>query len=64
MNDRDLDLRAGLWLWQGRRRGAQLELATSPVFALGVEFAVLALLVAAPFRVALILGGRRHLVKP
>lgn len=55
-----LDAVAGLWLWQGRRRGARLGLATSPlVFALGVGFAVPFLLVTAPIRVALILSGRR-----
>ena len=60
-----LDVVAGLWLWQGRRQGARLGLATSPVaFALGVGFAVPFLLVTAPIRVALILRGRRRLGRP
>lgn len=60
-----LDVVAGLWLWQGRRRGARLGLATSPpAFALGVGFAVPFLLVTVPIRVALILSDRRQLVKP
>jgi hypothetical protein len=60
-----LDAVAGLWLWQGRRRGARLGLATSPLmFALGAGFAVPFLLVTVPIRVALILSGRRQLLKP
>ena len=56
-----LDVVAGLWLWQGRRRGVRLGLATSPLaFALGVGFAVPFLLVTVPIRVALILSGRRR----
>ena len=55
-----LDVAAGRWLWQGRKRGASLGLATSPIaFALGTGFAVPFLLVTAPIRVALILAGQR-----
>ena len=57
-----LDVVAGIWLWQGRRRGARLGLATSPVtLALGVGFALPFLLLAAPIRAALVLVGRRSL---
>ena len=57
-----LDVVAGIWLWQGRRRGAQLGLATSPVtLALGVGFALPVLLLSAPIRAALVLVGRRTL---
>jgi hypothetical protein len=60
-----LDVVAGLWLWRGRRGGARLGLATSPVvFALGVGFAVPILLVTVPIRVALILSRRRRLGEP
>lgn len=59
-----LDVVAGIWLWQGQRRGARLGLATSPlVFALGVGFAVPFLLATVPLRVVLLLSGRRQLVK-
>lgn len=57
-----LDVVAGIWLWQGRRRGAWLGLATSPVtLALGIGFALPFLLVAAPIRAALVLVGHRAL---
>jgi hypothetical protein len=57
-----LDVAAGVWLWQGRRRGATLALATAPAeLALGVGFALPFLLVAVPIRTALVLVGRRSL---
>jgi len=57
-----LDLLAGAWLWQGRRRGAALGLATSPVtFALAAGFALPFLLAGVPIRAALVLAGRRSL---
>jgi hypothetical protein len=57
-----LDLLAGAWLWQGRRRGAVVGLATSPVtFVLAAGFALPFLLAAVPIRAALILAGRRSL---
>jgi hypothetical protein len=57
-----LDLLTGVWLWQGRRRGAWLGLATSPfALILGAGFALPFLLVAVPVRVALVLAGRRNL---
>jgi hypothetical protein len=47
---------AGIWLWQGRRRGARLGLTMTPlVLILGVGFALPALLLLAPTRAALIL---------
>ena len=53
---------AGLWLWQGRWRGATLGLATTPfALALGAGFALPFLLGGVPIRVALVLAGRRSL---
>ena len=57
-----LDVVAGVWLWQGKKRGANLGLATTlPALALGAGFALPFLLVGVPIRVALILAGRRTL---
>jgi hypothetical protein len=57
-----LDVLAGIWLWQGKRRGARLGLATSPLaFALGLGFALPFLLAGVPIRAALVLAGRRGL---
>lgn len=54
-----LDLLAGFWLWQGRRRGARLGLATTPAaLFLGAGFALPFLLAGIPLRVALVLLGR------
>jgi hypothetical protein len=56
------DVLAGIWLWQGRRRGAVLGLATTPVaLALGAGFALPFLLAGVPIRVALVVAGRRSL---
>ena len=56
------DVVAGLGLWRGRRWGARMGLATSPVaLALGVGFGLPLILVGAPIRVALVLAGRRSL---
>ena len=56
------DVVAGLGLWRGRRWGARLGLATSPVaFALGVGFDLPFILVGGPVRMALVLAGRRSL---
>ena len=53
---------AGAWLWQGRRRGARLGLATTPLaVGLGAGFALPFLLVGAPLSAALVLAGRRSL---
>jgi hypothetical protein len=56
------DVVAGTWLWQGRRRGAILALATSPVaLGLGVGFALPFLLAGVPIGAALVVAGRRSL---
>lgn len=57
-----LDVVAGLWLWQGRRRGAQLGLAMEPAaLILGAGFALPFLLAGIPIRSALVVAGRRSL---
>jgi hypothetical protein len=57
-----LNVLAGTWLWQGRRRGAALALATSPVtFALAVGLALPFLLAGVPVSAALVVAGRRSL---
>jgi hypothetical protein len=57
-----LDVVAGVWFWQGRRRGLKLALATAaPAFALGAAFELPLLLLGVPIRVALGLAGRRAL---
>ena len=56
------DVVAGVGLWRGRRWGARIGLATSPLaLALGVGFDLPLVLVGVPFRVALVLAGRRSL---
>jgi hypothetical protein len=57
-----LDLLAGRWLLQGRRRGARLALLTSPLgFVLALGFALPFLLVGVPLRGVLLFVGRRGL---
>jgi hypothetical protein len=57
-----VDALAGIWLWRGRRRGARLGLAMTPiVLVLGSGFALPFLLVPAPIRAGLILAERKHL---
>ena len=57
-----LDILAGMWLWQGRRRGAALGLATTPAaLGLGVGFALPFLLAGVPLRLVLLVAGRRGL---
>jgi hypothetical protein len=57
-----LDVVAGTWLWQGRRRGARLGLATTiPAMTLGTAFALPLLLVGVPIRVALVVLARDQL---
>jgi hypothetical protein len=57
-----LNVVAGMWLWQGDRRGAALGLATSPAgLAFGAGFALPFLLAGVPISVALVVAGRRSL---
>jgi hypothetical protein len=57
-----LDVLSGIWLWQGKRRGATLGLATTPfALALGIGFALPFLLLLAPIRAALVVSGWRNL---
>jgi hypothetical protein len=57
-----LDVVAGIWLRQGRREGATLALASTPIsFALGVAFVVPFLLIVPPIRALLALSGWRSL---
>jgi hypothetical protein len=57
-----LDVVAGIWLWQGRRRGLRLALATAaPALALGAAFELPLLLIGVPIRTVLAVAGRRDL---
>jgi hypothetical protein len=57
-----LDVVAGTWMWQGRRRGARLGLVTSPIaFLLAIGFALPFMLIGVPLRMGLLLAGRRTL---
>jgi len=57
-----MDALAGIWLWEGRRRGARLGMVTSPLaFMLGLGFALPFLLVGVPIRLGLTWAGRGSL---
>ncbi len=57
-----VDVVAGVWLWQGRRRGLVLGAATAiPSFGLAIGFALPFMLVGVPVRVALAWTGRGSL---
>ena len=57
-----VDVVAGIWLWQGRRWGAWLGLATTPLaVGLGLGFALPFLLIGAPIRAWLVFAHRRSL---
>jgi hypothetical protein len=57
-----MDALAGVWLWQGRRRGARLGMVTSPLaLLLGAGFALPFLLIGVPIRLGLTWAGRRSL---
>ena len=57
-----LEVTAGILLWQRRRNGAWLGLATTPLaLGLGAGFALPFLLIGAPLSAALVLVGRRSL---
>lgn len=54
-----LDVVAGRWLWQGRRRGLQLGVATNAgAFTLGLGFALPLLIVGVPLRAVLAWASR------
>ena len=56
------DLVAGIWLRQGRRRGAMLGVATTPIsLLLGTLFVVPALWIIPPVRAFLAIAGWRRL---
>ena len=56
-----IDVATGTWLWQDRRRGRLVGLATSPVsFGLAVLFQLPFLLVVVPLRAILVLVGSRR----
>jgi hypothetical protein len=57
-----LDVLGGVWLFQRRRCGALLGLATTPfALGLGVGFALPFLLIGAPLSAGLVIAGRRSL---
>jgi hypothetical protein len=57
-----LESLAGVWLWQGRRRGATVGLATTPLaLLLGMGFALPFYLVSIPIWLGLLAMGRRTL---
>jgi hypothetical protein len=57
-----LEALAGVWLWQGRRRGARLGAATTPVtLVLSLGFAFPFLLLAVPIRLGLVVAARSSL---
>jgi hypothetical protein len=57
-----LDALAGVWLWQGQRRGARLGMLTSPLaLILGLGFALPFLIVGLPIRLGLTWAGRGSL---
>lgn len=57
-----LDVLAGIWLWQGRRRGFRLGMATNgPALLLGIGFELPLLLLGVPIRAALVVAGRHSL---
>lgn len=57
-----LDVVAGRWLWQGRRRGLQLGVATNAcAFVLGLGFALPLLIVGVPLRAVLAWTSRAGL---
>lgn len=55
------DVVAGLGLWRGRRWGAKLGLATSPVALRSCGFRPALILIGVPVRMALVFAGRRSL---
>lgn len=55
-----IDVATGRWLWQNRRRGSLVGLATTPItFGLGLLFQVPFLIVVAPLRAGILIADRR-----
>jgi len=60
-----VDVAASRWLWQDRRRGRVIGLATTPVtFRLGLLFQVPFLIVVAPLRAGLVIADSRRSSRP
>jgi hypothetical protein len=60
-----IDVLAGVWIWQGRRRGARLGLVTTPIaLALAIGYALPILLLLVPIRAGLALAGWRFAGPP
>jgi hypothetical protein len=60
-----MDVATSRWLWQDRRRGRVIGLATTPVtFGLGLLFQVPFLIVVAPLRAGLAIADSRRSSKP
>jgi len=60
-----VDVATSRWLWQDRRRGRVIGLATTPVtFGLGLLFQVPFLIVVAPLRAGLVIADARRSSRP
>ena len=60
-----VDVATSRWLWQGRRRGSVIGLATTPVsLALGLLFHLPFLIVVAPLRAGLVIAESRRSPRP
>ena len=60
-----VDVATGRWLWQDRRRGRVIGLATTPVsFGLGLLFQLPFLIVVAPLRAGLLVANARQSSRP
>ena len=60
-----VDVATSRWLWQDRRRGRVIGLATTPVtFGLGLLFQVPFLIVVAPLRAGLVIADSRRSSRP
>jgi hypothetical protein len=60
-----VDVATSRWLWQDRRRGRVIGLATTPVsFALGLLFQLPFLIVVAPLRAGLLIADSRRSSTP
>ena len=60
-----MDVATSRWLWEDRRRGRLVGLATAPVtFGLGLLFQVPFLIVVAPLRAGLVIADSRRSARP